>query len=66
MSLFRFVQKTALETASPAEGRWEATPQSLGVAVAATITAAAAVEAMVASISISEGAVRITTAWAGA
>ena len=65
MSLFRFVQKTALETASPAEGRWEATPQSLGVAVAATITAAA-VEAMVASISISEGAVRITTAWAGA
>ena len=65
MSLFRFVQKTALETASPAEGRWEATPQSLGVAVAATITAAA-VEATVASISISEGAVRITTAWAGA
>ena len=65
MSRFRFVQITTRETASPAEGPWEETPQSPGAAVAGTITAAAVV-ATAASISISEGAVRITTAWAGA
>ena len=65
MFCFRFVQITTLEIASPVGGQWEVTPQSPGVAAAGTITAAAD-EATVASISISEGAVRTTTAWAGA
>lgn len=62
----RFVQKTAWETASPAEGQWEETFQSLAEAVAAITMAAAGAEATGASSSTSEGEARNTTAWAGA